>query len=41
VLDRALFRRFDDIIQYELPDKTAVTLLSGETDCAYAAKGMS
>src|SRR3546814_11134707 len=52
ILDRALFRRFDDVIEYDLPDKARIAealrvkLLSSKTDktqwakAAVAAQGL-
>jgi SpoVK/Ycf46/Vps4 family AAA+-type ATPase len=36
ILDNALYRRFDDVLMYELPDQTHVELALKERLCAYA-----
>lgn len=40
-LDRALFRRFDDVLQYELPDDAQIPALLKGRLSNYAAKGIS
>jgi len=39
ILDVALFRRFDDIIQYQLPESTAITSLLKNRLSGYVKKG--
>jgi SpoVK/Ycf46/Vps4 family AAA+-type ATPase len=40
ILDRALFRRFDDVLAYELPDAGQIMTLLKARLCNYAPKGM-
>ena len=40
ILDRALIRRFDDVLTYEMPDKEAVAVTLRRTLTAFSTKGI-